>query len=591
MASSEDRQFFEDLNKDLANSLNDAISSAFSDFGKAFGDSASQSISSAISKGFEESGSGKSGDKKEKDRGGFDKLSSALGRFGKAFGTLKAIARPLDGASSQIKQFGNTMARTVAQTGNHALVNARLQKGAMTELNKLNVGSLAQTISGEFADFGIGLGQTGQILDTALRTNAKVNDKGTQEFLARAVGLGNNLGLATQAIATNTNYLGLSTDASDNFNQRLKSKTAKANGRLADTIFQAVEAFKENTRSQNIVFGTQFAGTMRSVVAGLQAAMPDTGIIDAVGKITGTDFKQQQATAALLARLNVGATTQELSQDPAAVLAKMFKAIEADLGRFQNDPRAMASQMELMASQAGLSKSDIEAILTQSAGKSTGELEKIMRNQAGQKLPTREELKGEQTVVGGLSVDAAEAMKDAKIAIQGADVAFNMLSTTTEVVRTSLDAFDGALAKVMGTMAGMSTGVQMGAQATGVMGMVSSLADITSIAADISRFRRGGGFGKIGNVAKNMFSRVRGAPRAGVQGFKGLLGGAGEAVGTGPAMAGAGGSRFLGVATPFTKTGREIMKARSLTSGGLKGGLKGISKKIPLLGSVIAGGF
>ena len=273
----------------------------------------------------------------------------------------------------------------------------------------------------------------------------------------------------------------------------------------------------------------------------------------------------------------------------------MFKAIEADLARFQDDPRAMASQMELMASQAGLNKTDIEAILTQSTGRSTVELEKIMRSQVGSKLPTQEEIAGEQTVVGGLSVDAAEAMKDAKIAIQGADEAFNMLSTTTEVVRTSLDAFDGALANAIGTMAGLSTGVQMGAQATGVMDVVSSLADITSIAADISRFRRGGGFGRLlsrGRAAPQAAAQgARGLVSRAVQGTRGLATRAGAAVGTGPAMATAGASRGLGVATPFTRAGRELMRARSLTTGGFGGALKGVSKKVPLLGAAIAGGL
>ena len=584
MASSEDRQFFEDLNKDLANSVSDAISSAFNDFGKAFNESMTKGISKAISEGFEESGSGKGkGDKKEKEKDAFTKLSQALGKVGKAFGTLKGIAKPLDGAGAQIRQFGNTMARTVAQTGNQALVNARLQKGALTGLKELKIDSLSETISGSFADFGIGLGQTGQILDTALRGNAKVTEKGTQDFLARAVGLGNDLGLATQAIATNTNFLGLSTDASNNFNQGV-IQTAQANGRLADTIFQAVEAFKENTRSQQVVFGTHFAGTMRGVVAGLQAAMPDTGIIDAVGKITGTDFKQQQATAALLSRLNVGASTQELSQDPAAVLAKMFKAIESDLGRFQNDPRAMASQMELMASQAGLNKSDIEAILTQSSGRSTAELEKIMRNQAGKTGPTAGQISDEQVTVGGLSVDASEAMKDAKLAIHGANVAFNMLSTTTETVRASLDAFDGALAKTMGTLAGGVAGVGMGADATGAAGMFSSIVDTVSLIADVRGLLRGrrprgrrssraprsrptprGTKPSLSNRAKDMFRRTPSRP---------------------PSP-----NWVTTPARPPVPKGGLGAGARSLATGRVGGALKGVSKKVPLLGAAISGGL
>ena len=599
MASSEDRQFFEDLNRDLANALGDAISTGF-DNGMGKLENAINGMSQGVADAVQ--GAKKRGDDKEKgekeETTKLQALQKAIGNFTKAAASIRAIGKPLEGAGKGIIGFGNTMARTVAQTGNMALVNARMVKDAAGNFKDLKFGEMSESITKSFGKFGIDFGKTGVILDTALKNNANVNDKGSQEFLARAVGLGNDLGLATQAIATNTNFLGMSTDASNDFNESMID-TAKMNGRVADVIMRAVEAFKENTRAQQNVFGTQFSQTMRDVVANIQGAMPDTGLIQAVGKITGTGFQQQMAMRTLGAR--VGVSAEELQADPQKALARIFKGIEADLARF-TDPLQRASQMEMLAAQSGLTTQDLDSILTQSQGKTAAELERIFR---GDKLTGEErekEKRGEQAIATGMSEDAATAMKDFRLAIAGADDAFGIMSEAADFAREALYGFGDAAAQVAGNLAGMTTGVGSAARSTGLADIGSSILGLVDFAADIAILRRGGGFKSIGkglSKVKGWFSRGRGAQAATqgartagvVQRAKGLVSRAGGAFGTTAALEGAGASRTLGVANPFTQGGRELMKARSLTTGGFGSALKATSKRIPLLGAAIAGGL
>jgi hypothetical protein len=594
MASSEDRQFFEDLNRDLANALGDAISTGF-DNGMGRLENAINGMSQGVADAVQ--GAKKRGDDKEKgekeETTKLQALQKAIGNFTKAAASIRAIGKPLEGAGKGIIGFGNTMARTVAQTGNMALVNARMVKDAAGNFKDLKFGEMSESITKSFGKFGIDFGKTGVILDTALKNNANVNDKGSQEFLARAVGLGNDLGLATQAIATNTNFLGMSTDASNDFNESMID-TAKMNGRVADVIMRAVEAFKENTRAQQNVFGTQFSQTMRDVVANIQGAMPDTGLIQAVGKITGTGFQQQMAMRTLGAR--VGVSAEELQADPQKALARIFKGIEADLARF-TDPLQRASQMEMLAAQSGLTTQDLDAILTQSQGKTAAELERIFR---GDKLTDEErekEKRGEQAIATGMSEDAATAMKDFRLAIAGADDAFGIMSEAADFAREALYGFGDAAAQVAGDLAGMTTGVGSAARSTGLADIGSSILGVISFAADIASLRRGRvpkGGGRVGNLVKGAGSKV-GTFVKGTAGKAGRvlgLGGAMQTASTGRMVGGLGApgrlSQALGArAAGGQFVGKGLSKAANVGRVALKGG----SKRIPILGSLVAGGL
>jgi len=242
MPTSEDRDFFESLNKDLANTLNTSIRDAFKgvevnfskENAKLIGDAVSTAVKGAQKKDPKDSpeGGGQS-------TGGFfaslgGKLKGAATALFGAAVAMKGLAQPFQKAAADIQSFGTTMGRTVAMTGKTQLVGARALRDAAGNLKDLKFDS--PQIETAFGQWGQSLDDAGKVLDAALRANVNATDTGTQTFLARSTGLGNSLAATNNFLATNTNVIGLATSRTNALGNSLID-TAKANGRVADSIF------------------------------------------------------------------------------------------------------------------------------------------------------------------------------------------------------------------------------------------------------------------------------------------------------------------------------------------------------------------
>jgi len=622
MTTSEDHNFFEELNKDLASQMNDAIKDAFKsvkvDFGaanaKLIGDQVAKAVkgaggdSSKGGGGDDEGGGGGGGGKK---KGGF---MAAVGAFGKKitkFGaTLGTLLGPFEKAAKDIQSYGTIMGRTAAMTGRNSLLGAKMIKDEAGKLQSIDF-SMPE-VETAFGQWGTSFEQSGKILDAALKANVDATDTGTQTFLARSTGLGNDLGLTNAFLATNTNVLGVSTGKANKLGDSILN-TATANNRVADGIFAAVAAFEEVSRVQSVIFSKSMAIEMQGVVAAMEAALPKTGLQEFAAKVMAGDSESQLGARRMAARLGVDVGLQQ--SDPKAFLSQLMEGIASYAAQAGSDPLGRAVNLEALASLGGnLDLSNIQSAIR-------GVEESRDRNISVEKLLTPTKLTAEeqknqdeakQTLITAVDAEASRNMKNFAMSLAGASTAFTVLNTVSQTVRDSLYEVDGgltALAKTLGGITGAKAGFNMTKTALDIGSFGAMLGGLLSLGQGVASGARrlfggrgGGGGGGTGGGAGGGGSGGSGGSSRAFRAGQRVRGGAnwlkGDVWGKGGNVARAGqGMGLSNALNPHTGLPHNV--PQSFKSVGKMPRAMGTAKaafgkgasRMPLIGGLIAGGL
>ena len=526
MTNSEDRNFFEELNADLATQMTGAIKDAFKsvkvDFGKEnavlIGDQVAKAVAGA---GGDSSGSGKGGGgggDDPKKKGGF---MAAVGAFGKKLtkfgGVLAAAMQPFEKAAQDIQSYGTVMGRTAAATGKTSLLGAKMLKDAGGNLKSIDF-SMPE-VESAFGEWGTSFEESGRILAASLKANVDATDTGTQTFLARSTGLGTDLGLTNAFLAKNTNVIGASKTSTNKLGTSILN-TATANNRVADGIFAAVDAFAEVSKVQSLIFSKSMALEMQGVVAAMEAALPKTGLQEFAAKVMAGDSESQLGARRMAARLGVDVGLQQ--SDPKEFLAQLIDGISSYAAQAGSDPLGKAVNLEALGSLGGIDLSDIQAADRTSThagsqGMSTSDLLSTTALTAAEQAKADD---AQQKLVTAVDAEASRNMKNFAMSLAGTSTAFTVLNTVSQTVRDSLYEVDGgltALAKTLGGITGAKAGFNM-----------------TKTALDIGSF--GAMLGGAVTLGKSLFS---GARRL----FGGGKGGGGGGGAGGGGAGGGGGSR------------------------------------------------
>lgn len=356
--------------------------------------------------------------------------------------TFKQIARALDNlvgmfndAANGVFKFGASLSRVSVATNTLGLVG--LKSIDMTK--SLDFSSPAVDTS--FGKFGFDLGETGDMLATALKSNVKAISSNSQIFLARSVGLGTELGTTIEFLATNTQALGYNQDATVQLGHSIL-ESSKQTGVFADTVFKAVKSFEQSTKQQAVIYGKGLSQDMQRFVAGLTKEMgfqsPD--LIGLVSKLTPTSAEDIASTRALAARLGVdvgkmGKNQEEFVSEMLVALSRRAEGIRAGSG-----DDALATAARMTAELQGISLEQIQAAGVAVA--KLGTAGDIVRKSKLQPAPTGNELsrtiEEESNAIRSLNKDAAENAKNFALSLAGTSTAFEMLEATQS-------AFDAAL--------------------------------------------------------------------------------------------------------------------------------------------------
>ena len=106
------------------------------------------------------------------------------------------------------------------------------------------------------------------------------------------MGLGNNLSTTTKFLATQTNVLGMNTEATNMFGQSVLAMAA-SNGILADSIFDAVSAFSDTAQEQIVFFGRASTEVTQNVINNMAALLPDSDVAGLLAALTSPDVVRQ----------------------------------------------------------------------------------------------------------------------------------------------------------------------------------------------------------------------------------------------------------------------------------------------------------
>lgn len=294
MFTNEDKEFLSDLNDKLAKSL-----------------------SSALEQGnrMPEKDSDSSKDPENTEE--LKKNTKAVAAVSVSVSMLSNIVGKVTNAS---RSFGDTLARSTAATGKSLqIAGTRFDSATGKFTNEL------PGISESFKKFGFSLPQAAAQIDTAIRMNVRDTGRGTQRFIATATGLGNNMSTVGRFLTTQTNALGNSTEATTAFGESILA-TAAANGVLADSIFEAVDAFRDTTKEQSVFFGRESAKVTQNFVKDLAAIglkdLDTNAILQAL-----TSPQSLERMSAVTGRLRISMPT-DLS-DPAQMRSFIRDAIPA----------------------------------------------------------------------------------------------------------------------------------------------------------------------------------------------------------------------------------------------------------------------
>jgi gas vesicle protein len=214
----------------------------------------------------------------------------------------------------EMNAFGNTLARSAAATGRDQLLGTRrLEDG---------VSRAEASISKAAGEFGLAPSQFAGLIDSAIRANIRDTGKQTQKFIATAAGLGTGIGSLNKFLATQTNVLGSSTEASIEFGNTIL-ELAASNGILGDSILDAVAAFTRTAQKQSVIFGPEVSDSIQKGLAGLTTALPNLDIASLVGSLTAPENIVR--LPAIAGQLGIAAPDET---DPEGMVKFIAEAIE-----------------------------------------------------------------------------------------------------------------------------------------------------------------------------------------------------------------------------------------------------------------------
>lgn len=416
--SNSDREFFENLNRDLAKSLESAISGA------------------RPSGGGGDGGGGSDG----KTKGFVDKLSASFkGALGAGLKQTVGLgfnvaAGALERSTKNALSMGDILARSTAATNRTQLLTSKTVDAQGRVITAL------PQISDTFRKFGISTAQAARTLDDAIRANIKNTGATAQKFLATSQGLGNSLATTNQFLATQTNVLGRSTEASTEFGDSIIG-LASSNGLLADSILEAVNAFTKTTREQTAIFGSQSAQIVARAVAGAEALAPGAGTAELIRALTAPENILKLPSIA--GRLGISPITATQLRDPAEMQRFLSEAIPA-LARFgEQEILGQAAETGLplsqqLAAQFGeafnLMNLQTASLMMQELGEKGQGIGSLFE---ATKLST-EELDNAQKHITGTSLEAATNMATFNAELALAPSYFDALRTTSNILVSSI---------------------------------------------------------------------------------------------------------------------------------------------------------
>ena len=550
MPTPEDQSFFEGLNNDLAKSIGKSIESGFKgnsigldpETVKLIGAEFERSVKPLANQNKQDDGGGGGGE----GSAGQSKALTKIVRLAK--GTFSAARQMVSQNASNILTFGDQMARTAAATNHAFLMNGN-------------------NISRKFGLFGQNLADVGNAFDTALRENVRGMGKNTQSFLARTTGLGTALGTTTKFLASNTNVLGRSITETTALGTDLQN-IALSNGMVADSIFDAVAAFQENTRKQQVLFGDKAAGDFQGIVAGLEGLIPGGNLGELVAKAAPTSVDDLLNLDILGGMFGGAFNSQGIQEDPARHTANFIASMATAADEISTmTVRQGAQFIEQRFGKFGITLGDIQkaSVATEQAGGVQGLMTAMKGGSTA--IKSDEELERQ---ISENSISAANNMKNFAIEVEGLNTVQKGLAIISDTLRTSFFDLNGETTKLAETM-GLAAAGEAGLQAASKMGVGGAGSLLT------------GGLGGAGLFAAQKLLKP-------------------VSLGGSAAVANASAASQLrdpktgkfvkgsGVANPLTQQGRAVMRARN-AAGLTQGVAKGMSKRIPLLGGALAGGF
>ena len=442
MPTPEDRNFFEALNKDLADSLGKSLKDGLKQT-KFIDQEGAELIGTAVTKGMKgvEAGIKELNRRSAQTGGGGPEGEAAGGVKDKLFGFAKDLLgstkQLVDQNATNVIAFGDTIARSSVATSNQFLQST-------------------QQLTTNFGRWGHDLRAVGQMLDSAMRSNVRNLGRNTQNFLARTTGLGTSLGEVNKFLATQANVLGGNQDAilaTGKFMQDV----ALSNGILADSVFQAVNAFTETSRKQSVLFGSQMPEEFKKILAGMVGLAPGLDVNSLLAKIAPTSVEGLINLDILSGRLGGGFGSDMLATSPKRHTAEFISRLASFGATLKTmNPRQAAQMVEGQFGKLGIGLTDIQAAmrLMAEAG-SQAALAAAFAGPTG--VPTDTEMMRE---MGGVSVEFTNSMKNFAIEMNAGTLFFEKFQATAyDAISNMFYGPDGATTQVAKSLGMAAAGV------------------------------------------------------------------------------------------------------------------------------------
>lgn len=435
MFTNDDKQFLSDLNDKLANSISKAMGVGPTPGG----------------------GSGGGGNPTDKNTEAVRENTKAerkgaLAMTAGAFAFRKAAAA----VGSVVKEgmsFGDNLARSALATGRSMqLMGAKYDSSTKTFTNQM------PNLSSAFHKFNFRLPEIGKMMDTAIRMNVRETGKGTQKLIATSVGLGNNLATTSKFISTQTNVLGLSTEATNSFGQSIVASAA-ANGILADSIFEAVNAFTDTAKEQMVFFGRASTQVTNKAIENMAKFLPESDVASLMKALTAPDTVKMLPFIAGTLGLPTPGNLEDPQQMKALIssvipaLAEMGAGTGGDIASIEfmrqmgrtapifeagNIQTAMRLVEEM--GKAGVGMSDLHGSL-KLTNKSVNDFSEGQRRMSAEANAAAIALPLMMETLGGVRI----ALDEATIAIRDLPKQFSKLGNTLGATETFLDKFGTSL--------------------------------------------------------------------------------------------------------------------------------------------------
>lgn len=578
MPRPEDQQFFENLNRDLATQLSSAIKDALEPaFGAGVRDTSIRSLTSTTMKGIGEAvarsmkdafgdpkewgvGSGDGKGPKEKE----PKEDSPQGRQWKKFTksmvamiAQSKLAAKAASALNDTQAFGNMMAKGATVTNNKGILGTKF-------------------LSDKFEQFGIRLPEIGGMFEGALRAGAGPITTSQGELLASTHLFGANVEAQNTLQGKSVHVMGLNTKQSEHLGSDILH-LAKQNGIFADSILEAAVAMEGTVKALNVAQGGAMTEQWMAGAIRLHAATKGVKTEDVnslLGSIAQTDIDKvlKLRGFAGIAGGNGGDLRELMRTDPRAYQAQMVTLIGELATKLEGGTDFdLVMQKEVMQGLGGLNTGAILAAkqLFQNLGPQG------IQEALGREITDAEKAK----IEAAMAKDQLAASTDLQDGMMANVIATQNLTTALDIFRLRFDAISTSLSEPF-----RDTTVAAGTGA----GLMSMVAPTVSAGVNLLALRALLGRG------------AAAAPAA-------AAGGGGAAAARGGMLAGLGGGLGRLLSPAYTEARQLGMMGRNAKGQFVKGlgpsqrlargraagnrMLGAGSKRIPLIGSLLAGGM